>query len=98
LKDWGFSFVVDLFIMAMIKLKELIDERYVYHVTAKKNLPSIKSQGILPSALTPVDIGDKPAVFLFKDKIEMEDAVGNWLGDKFDEDEPLVCLTINAQD
>jgi RNA:NAD 2'-phosphotransferase (TPT1/KptA family) len=53
LKDWGFSFVVDLFIMAMIKLKELIEERYVYHVTPKKNLPSIKSQGILPSALTP---------------------------------------------
>jgi hypothetical protein len=26
----------------------------------------------------------------------MEDALGNWLDDKFDEDEPLVCLTINS--
>ena len=85
----------------MIKLKSLLLEiqkyQILWHVTAKKHLPSIKAHGIKPSALTPVDIGDKPAIFLFKDKNEMEDALQNWMLDKFDEKEPLVCLTINPQ-
>lgn len=81
----------------MIKLKSLIEniENKLYHVTKKSNLSSIRKNGIRPSALSPVDIGDRPSIFLFKDRNEMEDSVVNWMETKFDENEPLVCLTIN---
>jgi hypothetical protein len=49
--------------------------------------------GILPKK--PDFIEDEQAVYLFKDKTEMEDAVSNWLGDKFGDDEELIVLTIN---
>ena len=79
----------------MIKLKDMIPKKYFYHITPKKNIPSMKIHGIVPKP-------DKPAPFcskeicLFDNKTTMEDALMNWLGDKFDETEPLVCLTINA--
>ena len=81
----------------MLKLKSILNEitnKYLYHVSPKKNLASIKQKGILPYALAPADLSDKKAVYLFKDRDEMEDAITNWLGDKFDEDEPLLCFTI----
>jgi hypothetical protein len=78
----------------MIKLKSLLIEKYVYHITPKKNLKRIASSGITP--LVPTDEKDERAVYLFKDKVEAEDALMNWLGDRFDEDEPLVMLTIKT--
>lgn len=65
---------------------------YLYHVTPKKNLSSIEKHGILPS-----DASDKKAIYLFKDKTEAEDALMNWLGDKFDENEDLAILTIDPK-
>ena len=82
----------------MIKLKsilETIQNSSLYHVTPLKNLPSIKQHGIKPTSLSPVRIGNNKAVYLFDDRTTMEDAVMNWLSDKFDENEPLVCLKIN---
>ena len=80
----------------MIKLKSILEDinsRYLYHVTAKKNLENIKTNGLIPT-MPPV-MSDEKAVYLFKDRIEAEDAIVNWLDRKFDEDEPLVILTIS---
>ena len=74
--------------------EQIDSENFVFHVTPRKNLSSIKTHGIQPGALAPADVSDKKAVYLFKNKIDVEDAIMNWLGDKFDEDEPLVLLTI----
>ena len=85
-----------------LKKANLEEEKYdelpekVYHVTPSENLDSIMSKGLMP------DVGDrsrkiegeKPAVYCFPDKNSMEDAVMNWLGDEFDEDEPLALLEI----
>jgi hypothetical protein len=38
---------------------------------------------------------DEKAIYLFKDRLEAEDAASGWLGDRFNEDEDLVLLTIN---
>jgi RNA:NAD 2'-phosphotransferase (TPT1/KptA family) len=77
------------------KLKDMVP-KYVYHITPKKNLASIRSQGIVPTPECPAPFCQK-AVYLFDDRTKMEDAMMNWLSDKFPEDEPLVCLTIDAR-
>ena len=86
----------------MIKLKNLISENLapegvVYHVTRKRNLPTIKKYGILPSDkfVGMTDFG--AVVFLFNKKEDMEDAMMNWMGDRFSDDEELVLLTINPK-
>jgi hypothetical protein len=77
----------------MIKLKQLLVENF-YHVTTKRNLPKIKKLGLVPSI--PVDMSsEEKAVYLFKDKLDAENAAMNWLGDRFGE-EDLVLLTINS--
>lgn len=76
----------------MMKLNEALNQP-LFHVTRKKNVPSIRKKGIIPKV--PVDMADQKAVYLFIDKKSLEDAVMNWLGDRFDEEEELVILTIN---
>lgn len=82
----------------MIKLIDLIKEleqnKHFYHITLKKNVPSIMKRGILPYPEKSVRFEEK-AVYLFDDKTTAEDAIMNWLGDKFPENEPLVLITIN---
>lgn len=67
----------------------------LYHVTTKENAEHIKKEGLKPSIGPRSEkAGEKEAkVYLFKDKTGMENAVTNWLGDKFDEDEALICIT-----
>ena len=86
----------------MIKLKNLIGENLVpegvvYHVTRKRNLPTIKKHGILPSNKFTGMTDFGAVVFLFNKKEEMEDAMMNWLGDKFSDNDELVLLTINPK-
>ncbi len=80
----------------MIKLKSLILEtikkRWLYHITPKKNILNMKWYGIQPTLLP--EFCTK-AICLFDDRTTMEDALMNWLSDKFPENEPLVCLTID---
>ena len=82
----------------MIKLKELLTEssnNIVYHITKASNLNSIKQNGL--KAKIPIDMKNEPkGVYLFKSKVEAEDAVMNWLGDRFDEDEELLLLSVDA--
>ena len=82
----------------MIKLRDLILENsndLVYHLTKKSNLPSIKKHGLKPSL--PVDTPtDDEGVYVFKTKQDAEDALMNWYGDRFDEEEEFVLLTIKT--
>lgn len=92
----------------MIRLKEILNHSnieeidnspigdYVYHVTPKKNIPLLKVKGIVPHKEWEDSTGDT-AVFLFKDITTAEDAVMNWLGDKFPEEVELVMLTIKTE-
>lgn len=80
----------------MIKLKEIIRPTYLYHVTPEKNISTMKQSGIVPVQCEPSHIS-LPAIYLFNDKTIMEDALMNWLGDKFDENEKLIYFTIDPR-
>jgi hypothetical protein len=76
--------------------EQVIEPITVYHVTPKRNLKSIKSNGLTPQ------IGDnstrlgetEEAIHVFYNLDDLEDALSNW--DLFDEDEELVCLKITV--
>ena len=71
----------------------------VYHVTTKKGLDAIKREGIKPqSGSRATQLGeDSPGIYVFPTRDHMEDALGNWLGEAY-EDEPdhLYGLTVNC--
>lgn len=68
------------------------DENVAYHVTPTKNVKRILAKGLDPKI--PLE-GDVEGVYLFPDKITMQDALMNWLGDKFEEDEKLTSLKVD---
>lgn len=70
----------------------------VYHVTPAENLDSIMSKGLIPQKgdRSRKILNEKPAIYCFPDKDAMEDAVMNWLGDEFEEDEALALLEIDT--
>jgi hypothetical protein len=80
-------------------LHKLILENFnrYYHITPSKNVRKILKRGLLPS------IGDRskkipeelPAIYLFNNLNDLEDAVMNWLADEFNEDEELTALIIS---
>ena len=74
-----------------------VPERF-YHLTPRRNLDAIKAQGLMPSiGERSEDLGEEePRIYLFDSKQSLEDALGNWLGEEFDEDEELVALSIPA--
>lgn len=67
-------------------IKEEIDRfigenQFAYHVTRRKNLPSIQKTGLEPKV--PEDfglVGDKRGVYLFKTYDDMVNGLYNWLG------------------
>ena len=71
---------------------------FVYHVTPARNLRSIVSKGLRPSVgdRSSKIAGEQSAVYCFPDKASLEDALMNWLGDEFDEDEQLALLKIDT--
>jgi len=82
-----------------VKLKNILQEiqsnNLVYHLSLKSNLSKIKRNGLL--ANTPSDMEDEErGVYLFKTRDEAEDALMNWYGDRFDEDEEFILLTIDS--
>lgn len=66
----------------------------VYHITRLSSLPKIKQEGILPNI--PTDYHDKNAVYVFPSVDDYEMAMFNWLGDRYDENEKLVVLTLST--
>lgn len=69
----------------------------MYHVTLLKNLDSIKRQGLICQiGQRSQELGEtEKAVYLFPNKAYADDAVANWLGDQFDDNEDLIMLPIN---
>jgi hypothetical protein len=65
-----------------------------YHVTPTKNVPSIMSEGLKPQQGSRSERMTDHGIFLFKDMEDMEDALVNWLGDEFEEDESLTLLGV----
>lgn len=79
----------------MEETADLADENGHFHVTPTKNVDSILKHGLVPSVGDrSKQLGEHPSVFLFKDKNSAHDAVSNWLGDQFEEDEPLSLLKV----
>lgn len=71
-----------------------------FHVAASKNVRSILKNGLQPkrgSRSAALGEGGK-AVFLFSSREGVDDALANWLGDEFDEDEPLSLLLVMVPD
>lgn len=74
----------------------------MYHVSLKSNLESIMRHGLTPRiGERSVEIGEKePAVYLFPNIEDMEFALGQWLGDwyndEYGEDIPLMSLEITV--
>ena len=66
-----------------------------YHVTPSSNVDSIRKNGLQPRiGERSLAAGEKsPAVFLFANKDDLEQALLSWLGEIF-EDEDLVILEI----
>jgi hypothetical protein len=69
---------------------------YGYHVTTKDKLKSIKKKGEITPSI-PDDCDDIEGVYLFTSKVHVENAVMNWLGDRFEDDDELVLLTIDLE-
>lgn len=73
----------------------------LYHVSLKSNLKSIMENGLIPQiGERSIEIGEKEkAVYLFPTIHDMECALGQWLGDwyndEYGEDIPLMSLEIN---
>jgi uncharacterized protein (DUF952 family) len=80
----------------MIKLANLIEvgagEKYLYHITKKSNISSIKKNGLLPNRPT---VDEPHGIYLFKSKTDAAEALMNWLGTRFEENDELVLLTID---
>jgi len=71
----------------------------VYHVTLASNLDSIMKAGLRPQvgARSNKITGEQSAIYCFPDKHSVENAMMNWLGDEFDEDEELALLEIDTR-
>jgi hypothetical protein len=67
---------------------------YYYHITPTKNVESIMRNGLQPSI--PKDMNDVEGVYLFLSVEAAEEALMNWLGDRFDEDEDLTMLKVDS--
>lgn len=70
---------------------------FLYHVTPPANIPGILRDGLLPQIGERSAIAGEavPAIFCFAGLDETENALMNWLGDYFDEEEPLSLLRID---
>lgn len=72
-----------------------------FHVTPRKNLESILENGLIPQiGERSLEIGEPvEAVFLFPNFEEMNNALYNWFGEEFDDDEDeLIILQIDLPD
>ena len=65
-----------------------------YHITRSENVPSIMRSGLTP--VKPMDMEDVEGGYLFRSAVAAEDALMNWLGDRFDEDDPLTLLRVDS--
>jgi hypothetical protein len=70
----------------------------LYHVTPTKNLSSIAKRGLVPSiGSRSSQLETESNLYFFPTKDAAEDALMNWLGDEFPEDEPLALLAVSSK-
>ena len=69
-----------------------------YHVTLADNLPRIMKQGLVPQKGPRASLigEDEDGIYLFKTIDDAEDALYQWLGEEFDEDEKLSLLQVDV--
>ena len=83
----------------MIKLKDILFEmsnnNFVYHLTKLSNLDNIKREGLKPSVPSDMTTEDE-GVYVFKTEEDAEDALQNWYGDRYSEDDEFAILTIKT--
>ena len=65
----------------------------VFHISRRQNVQKIRKSGLIPGA---PEEGDVSGVYFFTSMEDAEDALANWLGERFDEDEELVVLVVDA--
>lgn len=72
----------------------------LFHITKTENIPYIKSEGLKPFiGINSSSYGEtKPAIYFFMNKETMEDALVNWMGDLFEEDEQLSVITVDVKE
>lgn len=78
--------------------QEVAEQRLAYHISPAKNVASILEGGLIPT------VGERsarfgegqPAVYLLNCKQACEDALMNWLGEQFDEDEALFIFEVDV--
>lgn len=68
-----------------------------FHVTPASNINAILADGLIPAIGTrSMELGEPvPAVYLFPSEDDAADAVGNWLGECFEDEEELALLTVD---
>ena len=77
------------------KITDSLLSNTAYHVTTTSSAHSAQQNGIMPHV--PEDSPNDPeAVYLFPDMESVDNALMNWLGDRFAEDEPLSVLAIDT--
>lgn len=71
-----------------------------YHVTPRANLDSICEKGLEPrTGARSLMLGElKDAIYLFPIIEDMENALSNWLGEIFEDEEALVVLEVNISE
>lgn len=71
-------------------------KKILFHVTETINVSNILKNGLIPQIGPRSEfIGETiPAIYLFKDILDAEDAIMNWLGDLVDEDVSLSILKV----
>lgn len=69
----------------------------VYHVTPTRNLPSIHKLGLIPQiGPNSRQLGEtQPLIYFFPTRVDVNNALMNWLSDQYDDDESLSLLTLN---
>ena len=90
----GLSDEAELTIHPDADVGQSVEDKNYYHVTRSENVPLIMRDGLLP--LKPTDMEDVEGIYLFKSPTDAEEALMNWLGDRFDEEESLTLLKVDA--
>lgn len=81
-----------------MKIFEVLDKQIIaYHVTPERNLRKIKKIGLVPQIGTnSSSYGETEGrIYLFPTSVDADNAVMNWLGDLYDEDEQLALLAVD---
>jgi len=74
-----------------------VPRKITYHITPRRNVMSIMAKGLRPGIgdrSSKID-GETHGIYTFPNKQSAEDALMNWLGDEFDEDEELSLLKVD---